>query len=103
MSYIGSGSAVISEKALQKDDSNHSIGEEIKKVRIHSFTQSIIYYDIMTSIRAREFSGYCGKCEFKWQCGGSRSRTYYAERNLLASDPACFYPMIIGGEETVKR
>lgn len=50
---------------------------------------------IMKSIRAREFSGYCGKCEFKWQCGGSRARTYYSEHDLLASDLACFYSKII--------
>lgn len=54
---------------------------------------------IMKSIRAREFFGYCGKCEFKWQCGGSRARTYYSEHNILASDPACFYSKIIKAEE----
>jgi radical SAM protein with 4Fe4S-binding SPASM domain len=53
---------------------------------------------VMKGIRARELDGYCGKCEFKGICGGSRSRAYYSEHSPTASDPACIYPRICAGE-----
>ena len=49
------------------------------------------------------FQGKCGICEYRWICGGSRSRAYAATGNPLASDPLCPYqpkggPLVLGEE-----
>jgi radical SAM protein with 4Fe4S-binding SPASM domain len=33
--------------------------------------------------------GRCGRCEFKYVCGGSRVKAYVYEGDLLAEDPTC--------------
>ncbi len=38
-----------------------------------------------------EFEGKCGACEFRWVCGGSRSRAYAATGDPMESDPLCSY------------
>jgi hypothetical protein len=35
--------------------------------------------------------GKCGICEFRYVCGGSRSRAYAASGDPLGSDPLCAY------------
>ena len=35
--------------------------------------------------------GRCGRCEFRWICGGSRARAYADSGDYLAEDPACAY------------
>jgi AdoMet-dependent heme synthase len=35
------------------------------------------------------FGGRCGRCEYRWLCGGSRSRAYSATGDPLAEDPLC--------------
>ncbi|MFP3166063.1 MAG: TIGR04053 family radical SAM/SPASM domain-containing protein [Nitrososphaeria archaeon] len=45
--------------------------------------------DILKKFRKREFNGYCGSCDFRFNCGGSRSRAYYYYKDPLGSDPAC--------------
>lgn len=41
-------------------------------------------------ISQRKFLGKCGKCEFKWICGGCRATAFFAENSALQSDPNCF-------------
>jgi radical SAM protein len=52
-----------------------------------------IYRDseLLNRIRAAEFSGRCGVCEFKDLCGGSRARAFSTFGDPLAEDPACSY------------
>jgi radical SAM protein with 4Fe4S-binding SPASM domain len=52
-----------------------------------------IYRDnpVLRQIRAAEFSGRCGVCEYADLCGGSRARAYAATGDPLAEDPACTY------------
>ncbi|MFC5367324.1 radical SAM protein [Salinirubrum litoreum] len=46
--------------------------------------------DLFTALRDRdELRGKCGACEFRWVCGGSRSRAYAATGDPLAADPLC--------------
>jgi radical SAM protein len=45
----------------------------------------------LRSIRAAEFSGRCGACEFADPCGGSRARAFAATGDPLGEDPACAY------------
>jgi len=35
--------------------------------------------------------GRCGRCRYRWVCGGSRARAFAAAGRLLAEDPACAY------------
>jgi len=52
-----------------------------------------IYRDhpLLRAIRAAEFGGRCGRCEFRDSCGGSRARAFAASGDPLAEDPACAY------------
>ena len=50
-----------------------------------------IYRDnpLLRSIRAAEFAGRCGRCEYADLCGGSRARAYAVSGDPLGEDPAC--------------
>jgi radical SAM protein len=52
-----------------------------------------IYRDnpLLLSIRAAQFTGRCGRCEFADLCGGSRARAFAASGDPLGEDPACAY------------
>lgn len=57
-----------------------------------------IYRDspVLRSIRAAEFSGRCGRCEYADLCGGSRARAYADTGDPLAEDSACVYEPVPG-------
>jgi radical SAM protein len=46
---------------------------------------------LLRRIRAAEFGGKCGRCDYRDLCGGSRSRAYSATGDPLGEDPACSY------------
>jgi len=49
---------------------------------------------LLQAIRAAQFTGYCGSCEYADLCGGSRARAYAASGDPLGPDPGCpFQPM----------
>jgi radical SAM protein with 4Fe4S-binding SPASM domain len=52
-----------------------------------------IYRDnpLLKQIRATEFSGRCGSCDYADLCGGSRARAYADSGDPLGEDPACPY------------
>lgn len=52
-----------------------------------------IYQDnpLLLSIRATEFSGRCGVCEYSDLCGGSRARAFASSGDALGEDPACSF------------
>lgn len=61
-------------------------------VRERSLTA--IYRDspALTQLRdATQFTGRCGRCEYKWACGGSRARAWAASGDVLGEDPLCVY------------
>ncbi|HET7899972.1 MAG TPA: TIGR04053 family radical SAM/SPASM domain-containing protein [Candidatus Nanopelagicales bacterium] len=63
-----------------------------------------IYRDhpTLTAIRAAEFTGKCGVCEFADLCGGSRARAYAASGDPLGEDTACSYiPTVMDPEALV--
>jgi radical SAM protein with 4Fe4S-binding SPASM domain len=35
--------------------------------------------------------GRCGRCEFRWICGGSRARAFAVTGDCFAEDPLCDY------------
>jgi len=57
-----------------------------------------IYRDspVLRSIRAAEFGGRCGRCEYADLCGGSRARAYADTGDPLAEDSACIYQPVPG-------
>ena len=46
---------------------------------------------LLQRIRAAEFGGKCGRCDFRELCGGSRARAFAATGDALGEDPACSY------------
>jgi radical SAM protein with 4Fe4S-binding SPASM domain len=38
-----------------------------------------------------QLKGKCGRCEFRWICGGSRARAYAITGDYLAEEPFCVY------------
>lgn len=48
--------------------------------------------EIFSRIKNPEFlKGKCGKCPYKYICGGSRSRAYAIKGDYMEEDPACPY------------
>jgi len=52
-------------------------------------------YRTSTSLQAlqdpRRYRGRCGRCEFRFACGGSRARAYSMTGDALGEDPLCAY------------
>lgn len=48
-------------------------------------------HPLLKAIRAGEFHGRCGRCEYRDLCGGSRARAFAIHHDPLAEDPACSY------------
>jgi radical SAM protein with 4Fe4S-binding SPASM domain len=48
-------------------------------------------HPLLRSIRATEFGGRCGVCEYADTCGGSRARAFATFGDALAEDPACAF------------
>ena len=46
---------------------------------------------ILRQIRAADFGGRCGRCEYADLCGGSRARAYAETGDPLAEDSACVH------------
>lgn len=44
-----------------------------------------------TKLRASDYGGRCGRCEFKQTCGGCRARALAASGDIMAQDPWCEY------------
>jgi MoaA/NifB/PqqE/SkfB family radical SAM enzyme len=53
--------------------------------------------------RADLLAGRCGRCEFHWQCGGSRARAYAAGGDAFGEDPLCAYQPRRHGENIRSR
>jgi radical SAM protein len=60
-------------------------------VREKSIVDIYRYHPLLRAIRAGEFHGRCGRCEYRDLCGGSRARAFAIHHDPLAEDPACSY------------
>ena len=49
----------------------------------------------------KNFGGKCGKCKFRFTCGGCRTMTYYHTGDLFGEDPTCFIDNL--SEEELKE
>ncbi len=41
-------------------------------------------------VSRKDFGGKCGKCRFRFTCGGCRTMAYYHTGDLFGEDPTCF-------------
>jgi len=53
---------------------------------VEVYRASAIFHDLRDPDM---FGGRCGRCEFRWVCGGSRARAFSASGDPLAEDPLC--------------
>lgn len=60
-------------------------------VREESLVRIYRRSEVLRKIRAAEFRGRCGRCEYKHICGGSRARALASRGDILEEDPACIY------------
>jgi|SRR5262245_44356848 len=60
-------------------------------VRSQKVTDIYRNHALLRAIRAGEFYGRCGRCEYRDLCGGSRARAFAVSGDPLAEDPACPY------------
>ena len=64
----------------------------VGNVREKSFREIWETAPLFKALRNRELlKGFCGKCPFKYICGGCRARAYAYYRDPLAPDPGCIY------------
>jgi AdoMet-dependent heme synthase len=41
-------------------------------------------------VSRKDFGGRCGKCRYRFTCGGCRTMAYYQTGDVFAEDPTCF-------------
>ena len=64
---------------------------------------------IFSMLRDRDsFTGNCGKCPYRYICGGCRARAYHYTLNLIGDDPGCtlnkdVWERVLRGEYEKKR
>ena len=64
---------------------------KLGNVKVSSLIDIYRNDELLRSIRAADFVGPCGDCEYANLCGGSRSRAFAAYGSPLASDPGCVH------------
>ena len=65
---------------------------EIGDVRKLSFDEIWKNSEVLKKLRTMEFSGSCGKCQYKRVCGGCRARAaVYNDGDYMAEEPWCLY------------
>ncbi|MEB3692667.1 MAG: TIGR04053 family radical SAM/SPASM domain-containing protein [Caldisphaeraceae archaeon] len=65
----------------------YPVGSIRKQTLVEIYRRSTI----LNKIRSSGFKGKCGECEFKYICGGSRSRAFSYTGDVMAEDPSCIY------------
>lgn len=61
-------------------------------VRDKSFQQIIDDSPVFQRILDRnQLKGKCGRCRYKFVCGGCRALAYYETGDIMAEDPTCFF------------
>jgi putative heme d1 biosynthesis radical SAM protein NirJ2 len=47
--------------------------------------------EVLNKLRTMDYSGSCGNCEYKTNCGGCRARAYFYYNDIMAHEPWCMY------------
>ncbi len=62
---------------------------DLRKARLKDLWENA---EIFKTIRNREnLKGKCGKCQYKYVCGGCRRRAYTYTGDIMAGDPGCWH------------
>ncbi|MEM0216473.1 MAG: SPASM domain-containing protein, partial [Candidatus Bathyarchaeia archaeon] len=63
---------------------------KVGNLREEKFSEVWLNSEVFNILRDREnLKGACGRCRYKYVCGGCRARAYAYRGDLLASDPGC--------------
>lgn len=61
-------------------------------VREKTFQQIVDDSPVFQDLLDRnKLQGKCGRCRYKFTCGGCRAMAYFRHKNVLAEDPQCFF------------
>ena len=61
-------------------------------VRDKALSEIIREHPVFGELRSRTgLEGKCGRCRYRDTCGGCRALAYYANGDILAEDPTCFF------------
>ena len=68
----------------------------IGDLKAQSFSEIWADSDVLKQLRnRRNLGGKCGRCEYKYVCGGSRAASFQLRGDMMAEDPRCWYePML---------
>jgi len=67
-------------------------GAECGNVREQPLAEILEFAPLFRSLRDRDrLKGKCGRCRYRWTCGGCRALAYYHNGDCLAEDPTCFF------------
>jgi len=61
---------------------------DLRKERLKDIWQNADLFKLLRNRDALE--GKCGRCKYKYVCGGCRRRAYALTGNLMAADPGCW-------------
>lgn len=62
---------------------------DVKKESVKSIWRDARAFSIARSLRSN-LQGKCGKCKFKFQCGGCRAYAYYMTGSICGEDEGCW-------------
>jgi len=75
-------------------------GVERGNVRDRPLAEILDFDPVFQAMRHRDqLKGKCGRCRYRWTCGGCRALAYYHNGDYLAEDPTCFFEPV---DETTK-
>lgn len=63
----------------------------VGNIRETPFSEIWLHNPVFNRLRSLEYSGGCGKCQFKNICGGCRARAQYYHGDYMAEEPWCLY------------
>jgi radical SAM protein with 4Fe4S-binding SPASM domain len=52
---------------------------------------AILLDDVVCGNVREQLRGKCGRCRYKFTCGGCRAMAYYESGDVMAEDPTCFF------------
>lgn len=67
----------------------------LRKQSVEEIWEASDGYKLARSIRYN-LQGKCGRCEYKYLCGGCRANAYYETGNVLAEDSGCWHEPVLG-------
>jgi radical SAM protein with 4Fe4S-binding SPASM domain len=68
----------------------------VRRTPLHEIYRQAPELQALRDMNALE--GRCGRCQYRWLCGGSRARAWATSASLFGEDPACSYQPA-GGQE----